>query len=47
MQSDLVKIILNLAYMPISLARSFSFDKEFYFKTKDFKQNKNEETSDY
>ncbi len=47
MQSDLVKLILNLAYMPISLARNFSFDKDFYKKAKDFKRNKNEETSDY
>jgi hypothetical protein len=34
MQSDLVKIILNLPYLPISLAESFTFDKEFYKKTK-------------
>jgi hypothetical protein len=47
MQSDLVKIILNLAYMPISHAKIFSFDKDFYRSTKGFRRNKNVETSDY
>lgn len=35
MQSDIVKIILNLAYMPQSIAKSFTFDLDFYKKAKD------------
>ncbi len=49
MQSDIVKIILNLAYLPISIAKSFTFDKEFYKKAKNHKHGENEkkETSGY
>ena len=34
MQSDLVKIILNLAYLPPQVARDFTFDKSFYKQAK-------------
>lgn len=49
MQSDIVKIILNLAYMPTKLARTFTFDKEFYKKAKDHNHGDKEEkeTSGY
>ncbi len=49
MQSDIVKIILNLAYMPTELAKSFTFNKEFYQKAKDHKHGEHEkkETSGY
>jgi len=49
MQSDIVKIILNLAYMPISIAKSFTFDKDFYKKAKNHTHGENEkkETSGY
>lgn len=42
MQSDIVKIILNLAFLPISLAESFTFDKEFYKKAKSHKDHDKE-----
>jgi hypothetical protein len=49
MQSDLVKIILNLAYMPLSLAKSFTFNLEFYKKAKNHSHGAKEmkETSGY
>jgi hypothetical protein len=34
MQSDLVKVILNIAYLPPELAKNFTFDKEFYRRAK-------------
>lgn len=34
MQSDLVKVILNLAYLPLDLAKNFTFDKNFYKQVK-------------
>jgi len=34
MQSDIVKVILNLAYLPLSLAKTFTFDKDFYKRAK-------------
>lgn len=42
MQSDLVKIVLNLAYLPPSLARTFTFDKSFYKQAKSHSHNDKE-----
>ena len=50
MQSDIVKIILNLAFLPMSLASTFTFDTEFYRKAKEHvhKQKKEKaESSSY
>ena len=49
MQSDIVKIILNLAYLPISLGESFTFGTQFYKKAKNHHHHDKEkqETSDY
>ena len=41
-QSDLVKIVLNLAYLPPSLARTFTFDKSFYKQAKSHSHNDKE-----
>ena len=42
MQSDLVKVILNLAFLPISLAKTFTFDKDFYRRAKNHKHGDND-----
>lgn len=48
MQSDLVKVILNLAYLPPSLARTFTFDKGFYKEAKGHSHHdKEKQTSGY
>jgi hypothetical protein len=47
MQSDIVKIILNLAYLPVSLAKSFTFDVDFYKKAKNHSHGGKKETSGY
>ena len=47
MQSDLVKIILNLAYLPPQVARDFTFDKSFYKQAKAHDHHDNEKKSGY
>jgi hypothetical protein len=47
MQSDLVKIILNLAYLPPQVARDFTFDKSFYKQAKAHESHDSEKKSGY
>ena len=42
MQSDLVKVILNLAYMTPVQAKDFKFDKDFYIEAKKHMHHDNE-----
>jgi hypothetical protein len=42
MQSDIVKILLNLAFLPLSLATTFTFDKKFYERAKNHKHGDND-----
>jgi len=37
-QSDLVRIVLNLAYLQPEHAKSFTFDKDAYKKVRQFKE---------
>jgi hypothetical protein len=47
MQSDLVKIILNLAYLSPQVARDFTFDKSFYKQAKAHESHNSEKKTGY